>query len=218
MRAPRGFVGDFHYDPANLSTRTPKKGTRMSLSRRTVLSSTAAAGLAAALPETAFAAQAPMLMRAIPRSGEKLPVIGLGTYVVFDYKDDATKFASSQKVVQAMIDNGASLIDTAPSYDLTPHEMTGYGRSQARVGDVVAALGKRNKLFIATKVWTQDDLETKKKVLAQSLQELHMDKVDAMQFHVTMGPNMDWGVLNEFKAQGHCRYTGFTNKIGRAHV
>ncbi len=193
----------------------------MSLSRRHVLRSTAAVGLVGATPEfvrRAIAAETSIATRAIPSTDEKLPVIGLGTYVVLDYKDDAAKATATQNVITTMVANGASLIDTAPSYDLGPHSMTGYGHSQANVGAAAAATGARAKLFIATKVWTQDDLELKKKTLAQSLEELRMDKVDLIQFHVTMGPNMDWSLLKEFKAQGHCRYTGFTNSRVTSHA
>ena len=85
-------------------------------SRREILALAAGVGAAAALPATSAFAAAPVLTRAIPRTGERLPVVGLGTAIVFDIGDDAAKRAERRAVIQALLDGGGRLIDTAPSY------------------------------------------------------------------------------------------------------
>ncbi len=96
---------------------------------------------AAAMTGPAFAQTgAPLLTRAIPSSGEKLPAVGLGTAQVFNTADDATK-QKAAAVVQALIANGGRLIDTASTYR----------DAEVVLGDVIAPAGLRDKLFIATK-------------------------------------------------------------------
>src|SRR5690348_15191154 len=89
------------------------------LSRRATLAMGAGLGLAAALPSfsrAAFAQSGSLLSRPIPRSGEMLPVVGLGTAVIFEFGPDDPQKAERTKVIQTMIAGGAKLIDTAPSY------------------------------------------------------------------------------------------------------
>src|SRR5262249_16908043 len=89
---------------------------------------------------SAMAAPAPKLLtRKIPRTGEALPVIGLGTWATFDVAGDTSKQA---EVVRRFVDGGGRVIDSSPMY----------GRAESVVGEVGGAL--RDKLFLATKVWT----------------------------------------------------------------
>src|SRR5689334_13200449 len=87
---------------------------------------------------------ATMHTRPIPSSGERLPVIGLGTWQAFDVDPSEAERAPLAQVLRAFADAGGSLVDTSPMY----------GRSEAVVGDLAQSLGLRNQLFLATKVWT----------------------------------------------------------------
>src|SRR5438552_2927467 len=86
-----------------------------------------------------------MLTRAIPSSGEKLPVIGLGTWRVFDVGSSESERAPLEEVLRSFVKLGGSVIDSSPMY----------GRAEQVIGDLTGKLGLRNKLFLATKVWTR---------------------------------------------------------------
>src|SRR3954452_13173674 len=86
-----------------------------------------------------------MLNRIIPSSGEKLPVIGLGTWRAFDVDVSAEMRRQLADVLSLFVKLGGRLIDSSPMY----------GRAEEVIGDLTSALGSREKLFIATKVWTR---------------------------------------------------------------
>ena len=179
-------------------------------SRRHIVQTAAVASLLASLPDWARAAETPVETRPIPRTGERIGIVGLGTYIVFNFgPDDAEKLAACKQVVETLIANGASVVDTAPDYIV--HTQTGYGQSEARLGDIATATGKRDKLFIATKIWADDDPAIQKQTLANSLKALRVDKVDLMQLHVVDKSETSLALLNEFKAAGHTRYVGVGN-------
>src|SRR5687768_3839646 len=111
---------------------------RIDLCRRRAI----AAVLSSALPwSAAHAAEGPVATRPIPSSGERLPIVGIGTAVIFDYQNDPAKQAARKEVISTLIAGGGRLIDTA----------AGYGAAEERVGEIVAELGVRDKLFLATK-------------------------------------------------------------------
>jgi hypothetical protein len=82
--------------------------------------------------------------RKIPSTGEALPVIGLGSWQTFDVGDSGEERAPLEEVLKTFVDLGGTLVDSSPMY----------GRSEAVIGDLAAKLGMRNRLFLATKVWT----------------------------------------------------------------
>jgi len=174
-------------------------------SRREILALGAGIGVAAAFRNApAFAAAGPVLSRAIPRTGERLPVVGLGTAIVFDIGDDAARRAERSKVIQTMLEGGGRVIDTAPSY----------GTAEAVVGDLLAAAGTRAKVFLATKVRNTGREGTITEMQA-SLRRLRSDKIDLMQIH---NPGIDMNatsaqlaLLREWKAKGVFRYIGVTH-------
>ncbi|HYM71494.1 MAG TPA: aldo/keto reductase, partial [Stellaceae bacterium] len=89
-------------------------------------------------------AEPAMINRPIPSTGEPMPVIGLGTWPVFDVGEDEASRRPLREVVQRLVAAGGRMIDTSPMY----------GRSEGVVGDIVAGLGVRQQVFLATKVWT----------------------------------------------------------------
>jgi aryl-alcohol dehydrogenase-like predicted oxidoreductase len=157
------------------------------------------AGLWASGGAGAQGGPSPLLTRAIPHSGETLPVIGLGTAVAYNIGDDAAQRAARAAVIRALVAGGGKLIDTAPSY----------GRAEALVGDLVAEAGFRSRLFLATKLEYYDPASGPGELRA-SLNRLRTPSVDLMQLHNVRDPHQDLGMLREWKAQGFCRYIGIT--------
>src|SRR5260221_6852347 len=113
---------------------------RIDLMRRRVLAGATFAGFLSRFPSLAQAAEEPLMTRPIPQGGERIPVVGIGTAVIFDYQDDAAKQAARSEVIKALVAAGGRLIDTA----------AGYGSAEDRLGEIVAALGARGKLVPAT--------------------------------------------------------------------
>jgi len=175
------------------------------VSRRRFLA--AAAGFAAgAVPYRgeALAAASPLLTRSVPRTGERLPAVGLGTAIVFDIGEDAARRAERSQVIAALVENGARVIDTAPSY----------GAAESVVGDLVAALGVRGRVFLATKVRAAPR-EAAAAEMQASLRRLRSDRLDLMQIH---NPGADLAAaadqlaqLRELKQAGVFRYVGVTH-------
>jgi len=173
--------------------------------RRRILALTAALPAAAALRcVPTFAAPAPLLSRQIPRSGERIPLVGLGTSIVFDVGNDAARRAERQAVLTALLAGGARVIDTAPSY----------GTAEIVVGDLLAALQARNEVFLATKVRSAPRDAAVEEMRA-SLQRLRSERLDLMQIH---NPGIDLGaaadqlaLLREWKRDGVFRYVGVTH-------
>lgn len=175
------------------------------IKRRRMLAAGALAAALPHLPRMAFAADTPVITRPIPQSGEPLPIVGIGTAVIFDFEDDPEKLALRGKVIQALIAGGGKLIDTAHAY----------GRAEDRVGDVVAKLGVRDKLFLATKYSFAQDRAAATKSLQNSLRRLQTNRIDLMQAWNVRDENYDFGLLREWKQQGLCRYVGMTTSRDR---
>jgi aryl-alcohol dehydrogenase-like predicted oxidoreductase len=177
--------------------------------RREALAMTAGLGAAAALgiapAGAATAAAKSLLMRPIPRTGERLAVVGLGTAIVFDIGDDAAQRAERRAVIQTMLEGGARLIDTAPSY----------GAAESVVGDLLADLKVRDKVFVATKVRaTSRDRAIAE--MQQSQRRLRTEKIDLMQIHNVGFVDRDdiaaqLALLREWKQRGVFRYIGVTH-------
>lgn len=176
----------------------------ITVSRRQTLAMGAGLGLAAALPHGVFAQGAPVLRRPIPRSGEMLPVVGLGTAVIFEYEAHEPQQAERTKVIQTMIAGGGTLIDTAPSY----------GQAEERVGEIISAITARDKIFLATKVRVGDRPSTEAQ-MREGLKKLRTDKLDLMQLHNVREPNQSLAQLREWQQQGICRYVGMTSSFLR---
>jgi len=135
------------------------------------------------------------ITRAIPSTGERIPVVGLGTASVFDSDDERTRLAAAA-VIQALVGAGGRVIDTASSY----------GDAEVVVGDAVAAAGLRDKVFVATKLEVPDAAELKR-----SLARLKVAKVDLLQLHNVRDARQSLAQFMAWKGQGLCRYIGITS-------
>jgi len=141
-----------------------------------------------------------MLTRAIPSSSEKLPVIGLGTYSVFDLDLAPDKERQLSEVLSLFVKLGGRVVDSSPMY----------GRAEEVVGTLSSKLGLRDKLFFATKVWTRgkqagiDSME-------RSMSRLQTKTIDLMQVHNLVDVSTQLATMREWKAQGRFRYIGITH-------
>lgn len=144
-----------------------------------------------------------LIARPIPHSGERLPVIGLGTAEVFDVGEDPARRKACAEVLQTLVAGGGTLIDTAPSY----------GSAEGVVGDLVAATELRSRVFLATKL-EDYGRNTAAAQLNASLQRLRTNRIDLIQLHNVSDPNQDLTILREWKSQGLCRYIGITTSFG----
>jgi aryl-alcohol dehydrogenase-like predicted oxidoreductase len=177
-----------------------------SLSRRQIIA--LGAGVAAGgLIGAPASAQAAILTRPIPSSGEMLPVVGLGTARVFNVGDDAEKRAEVRKVIEALVAGGGKLIDTA----------AGYGSSEGVVGDVVEAARLRDKVFLATKISVRERPASIAE-MEQGRRRLRTQKIDLEQLHNVRDPNTDLALFKEWKAAGICRYIGITTSFNGDHA
>ena len=178
-------------------------GSSAMTSRRTVLKGIAGAGawLAAGRPD----AREPVstgtpIKRAIPVSGEQIPVIGLGTYQAFDVGTSASDRALLKEVLQALVNNGGSVVDSSPMY----------GRAEEVVGDLTAELGLRPSLFLATKVWTSGR-DAGVRQMEESFRLLKTQTMDLMQIHNLVDWKTHTATLKQWKQQERVRYIGITH-------
>lgn len=178
-------------------------------SRRDVLRSGIAAGLALAIQGPARAAGGdgavgPIITKAIPSTGEKLPVMGLGT----DQFRDSER-AAIQAEIKRMLAMGGTVIDTAAAY----------GDSEALIGDSLAALGTRERMFIATKLTANEagnSARSGEESFARSLERLHTKRVDLLQVHNLEGVEVLMPVMQRWKKEGKIRYIGITtSRVGQ---
>ena len=150
---------------------------------------------------------APMLTKAIPSTGEKIPVVGLGTNQ-FSVDTDA-EIAARREVLKSLPELGGAVVDTAPAY----------GRSEEVVGRLVRELENRDRLFLATKVTAPGgDTGASKVSIEQSFERLRTDRIDLMQVHNLNGMDALAPVLQELKQAKRIRYHGITTSRDEQHA
>ena len=142
----------------------------------------------------------PMARRVIPVSGEMIPVIGLGTWRTFDAGNSREKRTALREVLNTLNKKGASVVDSSPMY----------GSSETVVGDLSDELKIRNKLFLATKVWTSGKEEGILQ-MTQSFQKMKTDKMDLMQVHNLVDVHTHLKTLRNWKEEGKIKYIGITH-------
>ena len=181
---------------------------RTFVSRREALSLAGAAGAGFVLSQwtvpATLAAQGAPITKPIPASGEKLPVIGLGTnaYSV----DTPEAMPPLKEVLAAMPGAGGTLIDTAP----------GYGRSEIVLGELIASIGNRDKFFLATKVLAPD-VAAATAMIEASFERLKTDRIELMQVHNITGIDAFLPMLTKLKEQKRIRYIGVTTSADKQY-
>ena len=159
-----------------------------------------AAGACGVLPNIAIGADSNMSERSIPRTGEKLPVIGLGTWQVFDVAGSEAEMEVRRNIVSLLIENGGSLIDSSPMY----------ARSEEVVGDVIRAGSHREDLFLATKVWTNGRASGESQ-MRRSLDLMAAGTMDLMQVHNLRDLDVHMTTIRQWQSDGLIRYSGITD-------
>jgi aryl-alcohol dehydrogenase-like predicted oxidoreductase len=145
------------------------------------------------------------ILRAIPSSKETVPVIGLGTWQTFDVGAGAAR-APLRQVLQRFVELGGRIVDSSPMY----------GRAESVVGELAAELGLRDKLFIATKVWTSGR-DAGSAQMNESMRRLRTPRLDLMQVHNLVDSRTHLRTLAEWKRAGRVRYVGVTHYTASAY-
>jgi len=172
---------------------TGKRWTRRDALRLAVAAGLTPTALHAAAAET-------MRTRPIPSTGEPLPVVGLGTYEVFDVGGSPDEVAMRRDIVDRLLDAGGSVLDTSPMYN----------RSERIIGEVLDASGRRNDCFLATKVWT-DGKDRGAAQMQRSADLMNVEVIDLMQVHNLRDTDVHMDTIRAWQESGRLRYNGITH-------
>jgi aryl-alcohol dehydrogenase-like predicted oxidoreductase len=182
------------------------------LTRRRALTLAGGFGLAPLSGTLAAAADAnaPIMTRPIPSSGERLPMVGLGTDVV--WKTDTPEYrAALSAILRTLVAGGGSVVDTASNPG-------GYGLAERMLGEIFAESGLRPRIFISTKV--EEHYLLSLATVQASLQRLGLSKIDLIQIHSgsysPVSAEQDLAPLRDWKAPGLVRYIGITTDSDRS--
>lgn len=182
-------------------------------SRRLALKAIAGLSLATVMPALDAADMATrQLLRRIPRSGELLPAMGLGTWQTFDVAGNPAGLAATRETLRLFAAAGGRMVDSSPMY----------GSSESVVGDAAAALELQSSLFFATKVWTNGRHEGIRQ-MQTSIERMRVQGegrkqgMDLMQIHNLVDLPTHLKTLRAWKAEGRIRYLGFTHYTVDSH-
>lgn len=167
------------------------------MNRRSFLKAAAAVTAGGALAAPAAKVNA-MRTRKIPRTGEEIPVVGLGTWQTFDVGTGKSDREPLAEVLRLFFSAGGRVIDSSPMY----------GQAEAVVGELLAA-GK-HPAFLATKVWTSG-LDAGKAQMKESMRRLRTDRLDLMQVHNLLDWKTHLPVMRAWRDDGKIRYLGITH-------
>jgi aryl-alcohol dehydrogenase-like predicted oxidoreductase len=149
----------------------------------------------------------PLNTRAIPSSGEKIPVIGMGTSGSFEVGSSPDELDPLREVLKRFFAAGATVIDTAPSYSVAEDVM----------GTLLAEQNLTAKAWLATKLSGVRGRDAGLAQFNDSLRRLKTDKVELLQVHNLGDVKTQLALARELKAQGKVRYVGVTHYVERAH-
>jgi len=142
----------------------------------------------------------------IPATGERVPIIGMGSWLTFDIGDDLDARAARLEVLRAFVAHGGGVVDSSPMY----------GSSEEVIGWCLKRLQNSGGLFAATKVWTPGrrlgimQMDSSEKLWG-------VERFDLMQIHNMLDWETHLGTLKDWKAEGRIRYLGITTSHGRRH-
>jgi len=185
------------------------------ISRRDTLKLGMAAGAAAALAPTALSRAAPapepIITRPIPKSGERLPVVGLGSSATFSAVAGSEDWQRLRNVFMSMLEHGGTVFDTAPAY----------GASEEVAGQIVRESGLADKLFWATKLNVAQggsaDPGRARAQVETSFQRVGKQVIDLIQVHNMGDVEMQFSILKELREQRRIRYAGVTTTFPRQY-
>lgn len=167
-------------------------------------------GLLSAVPALAvpgvFAQEPAVATKPIPSSGERLPVVGLGSWITFNVGNDPQARDACAEVMRAFFEAGGRMIDSSPMY----------GSSQPVIGHGLAKLGRAAPVFSADKVWTGSGARGPEQIEA-SRRHWGVPRFDLLQVHNLLAWEEHLPTLFAMKAAGRLRYVGITTSEGRRH-
>ena len=165
------------------------------MTRRTMIGASLAA-----LAASAGAAPAARLYRQVPSTGERIPIVGLGTWQVFDIAPSGPDWDEAGQALAVFLREGGRLIDSSPMY----------GRAEAAVGALLENSPLKDRAFLATKVWTSGREEGRRQI-ARSFELLRTPRLDLLQVHKLVGLDTHLSYLRGLKEEGRIRYVGATH-------
>ena len=179
------------------------------ITRRDYLKYTALAGGALALHPSLLKAfeSGELISRVIPSSGQKIPIVGLGSAATFSSVARGDDVSALQSVMSTLLDNGGTVFDTAP----------GYGASEEVAGGIVQKLDATQKVFWATKLNVAGygggsaDPDKARAQIENSFRYIGKDPIDLIQVHNLADVPTQMGILKELKEDGRVRYIGVTS-------
>lgn len=186
--------------------------TRRRFAGRAALALAAATGASRWLSGTAQAATeasmpaATMLSRPIGRTGERLPVVGMGSWQTFDVGEQRAQRAPLLEVLRELRAAGGTVLDSSPMY----------GRSERVLGDLTGQLGLRSQFWFATKIWTRGRAAGERQA-TQSMQALGVSRLDLLQVHNLLDWQQHVPTLHTLRTTGRLRYAGVTHYQASAH-
>ena len=183
------------------------------LTRRDWLRLTLVAGATLLLDPKGVLAQRRLLTKAIPATGEQLPLIGLGSSATFAQVAGTGEVAAIREVFKTFVEQGGTVFDTAP----------GYGSSEEVSGRVAAELGLTEKIFWATKVNVarqggSADPAAARAQIETSFRRIRKAKIDLIQVHNMGDVATQLPILKELKQQGRVRYIGVTTTFEQQYA
>ena len=147
-----------------------------------------------------------LIRKPIPATGEPLPVIGMGTWQTFHVGEDSEERAPLLEVLKIFFEQGGILIDSSPMYD----------QAEEVAGDLVTKIGAHDRLFAASKVWTNGHVNGIAQ-MERSFRRMHVDQMDLMQVHNLRDWRIHLPTLRSWKDEGRIRYIGITTSSLRQY-
>lgn len=154
----------------------------------------------------AQAAETPLITRPIPKTGEAIPIIGMGSWITLNVGDDPVLRAERLKVIKSFFNQGGRMIDSSPMY----------GSSEEVIGWCMERIPDRERLFSTTKVWTPTQWLGVRQ-MESSFDLWGVERFDLMQVHNLLDWDAHLETMLEWKASGRIRYVGITTSHGRRH-
>ncbi len=176
------------------------------MNRRDYLKISAALGIGYFTPSLALLQSQAIMKRPIPSSGEMLPIVGVGTWKTFDVGASASEREPLREVLSQLTMQEATVVDTSPMY----------GQAEKVIGDLSVDLSINQKLFMATKVWT-NGREAGINQMNDSFALLKRNSIDLMQIHNLVDWQTHYKTLRQWKEEGKIRYIGITHYVDSAH-
>lgn len=179
----------------------------MHIDRRSLLKAgLALASIGQLASRSAQAAAPEIATRLVPATGERLPIVGLGSWITFNVGDDTRLRDESTRVISAFIEGGGRMIDSSPMY----------GSSQATIGYALAKLGHPKAVYATDKVWTSSGTNGPRQI-EQTRRQWGIERFDLLQVHNLVNWQDHLETLRAMKADGRLGAIGITTSHGSRH-